>query len=609
MSGIVGIFRRDGARVERPLLQSLADSLIFRGPDGVEVWADGPAGLGHAMLRTARESRNERQPANRDGQLWIVADARLDCRAELSEALEGAGFKCNASAPAPELLLHAYAAWEEECVHRLRGDFAFVIWDARKRELFCARDHFGIKPFFYTVRDDFFLFSNTLQCLRLHPAVSNELNEAAIADFLLFGLNEDVSTTTFRDIQRLPAAHFLRVSSREIRVERYWSAPIDGRIRYRRSEDYVEHFKAVLEAAVSDRLSAECTGIFLSGGLDSGSVAATARGLSRKSGETLDLRAYTTVYKSLFSDHEGEYARETANFLGIPIRFLEAGGVPPFERWGDPDFSFPEPVDDPFIAGAFEQLRTIASDCRVILSGEGPDNLMDFQMWPYAKDMLRRGDWRRFGAEMGRFLWIRPFPWKGIGQRVSRFVGLDSTAAVFPNWIAPDFARRVNIKDRWREGNRFGGAGSSPSHPLLPRGYRSLTLPHWTCIFEEGDPGSSHSPVEVRYPFLDLRVVNYLLALPPFPWFFKKGLVRRAMAGRLPEVVRNRPKTPLAIDPLVEMVRKPEAAWLDGVKLDEKMGRYVIPSAIMSIHGESNPEKAYVGIRTICMNYWLKMYA
>ena len=93
------------------------------------------------------------------------------------------------AAPDSELILHAYAAWGEACVQHLRGDFAFAIWDARRKVLFCARDHFGVKPFYYAELDGVFIFSNTLDCVRLHPDVSGELNESAVADFLLFGLH------------------------------------------------------------------------------------------------------------------------------------------------------------------------------------------------------------------------------------------------------------------------------------------------------------------------------------------------------------------------------------------------------------------------------------
>src|SRR4029077_16698630 len=194
---------------------------------------------GHAMLRTTRESLGESQPANLEGRFWIVADARLDSREELTHELQRSGRVVRASAPDSELLLHAYAAWGTPCVEHLRGDFSFAIWDARNKQLFCARDHFGIKPFYYSQKGDLFLFSNTLNCVRSHPEVSGELNDAAIGDFLLFGLNYDNATTTFRDIQRLPPAHTLTVSRNGLEIRRYWTPPIDGRIRYRDPAEYV----------------------------------------------------------------------------------------------------------------------------------------------------------------------------------------------------------------------------------------------------------------------------------------------------------------------------------------------------------------------------------
>ncbi len=316
------MYDRSGAPVDRALLQDLAHFLSYCGPDARDTWSHGPVGLGHTMLRTTRASQTERQPASLGGRVWITADARIDCRDELQgKLIEREGGKLSGPiATDSDLILRSYAAWGADCVQHLRGDFAFAIWDAQRKLLFCARDHFGIKPFYYSELGDLFLFSNVLDCLRQHPEVSSELNDAAIGDFLLFGLNCDVATTTFRDIRRLPPAHCMTVSSEGLRIHRYWSAPTEGRIRYQRAEDYVEHFQILLQAAVSDRIAPDRTGILLSGGLDSGTVAATARELSTCPGSAKDLRAYTVVYDSLFHDEEGTYAQQTANFLKIPIR-------------------------------------------------------------------------------------------------------------------------------------------------------------------------------------------------------------------------------------------------------------------------------------------------
>ena len=603
MSGIVGILRRDGGLVQRSLIESLTHALAFRGPDAGEVWAAGSVGFGHAMLRTTGESLGERQPASLDGRFWITADARIDCRAELETKLLSAGRKCRRGAPDSELILHAYAAWGEKCVEHLRGDFAFAIWDARERTLFCARDHFGLKPFYYADLGESFFFSNTLSCLRLLPEISEDLNEAAIADFLLFGTNYDLGTTAFLDIRRLPPAHFLEVSPHRLRLERYWSPPVDGRIRYRHGDEYVEHFQVLLQAAVADRLRTSRAGILLSGGIDSSTVAATARGLAASSGGVSDLRAYTITYEALLPDRDGEHARTVADFLRIPIRYLPLDGLQLFERWADPEMTWPEPVEDPFFAGLFDQMRMIAQDCRVALSGEGIDNLMIFEMWAYARHLLQKHEWRRVAIDSVRYLRARSSVWPGIKRRVRAMIQSDFAGRVFPFWIAPDFAKSLNLKERWRECNIVR---ASPPHPIVPAAHASLLLPQWSQLFELENAGVTQYPVEVRYPFLDLRIVNYILALPPFPWSFEKTLVRQAMHGHLPEKIRLRKKTPLAGDPLVEKLRQPDAAWLDDSRWSDEIDRYIDRTALPRLTGESNSASVRVDIRALCLNFWLQ---
>ncbi|HXN27026.1 MAG TPA: asparagine synthase-related protein [Candidatus Acidoferrales bacterium] len=601
MSGIVGIYDRSGAPVDRGLLQAFAHFLAQRGPDGRDTWSHGAIGLGHTMLRSTRESQIERQPASLDGQLWITADARIDCREELEKKLEQQGRgAAGRTRTDSDLILCAYASWGADCVQHLRGDFAFAIWDARKKLLFCARDHFGVKPFYYSDLGERFLFSNTLDCLRQHPDVSDDLNDAAIGDFLLFGVNCDAATTTFRDIRRLPAAHAMTVNSEGLRIQRYWSAPTEGRIRYRRTQDYVEHFQILLQAAVADRTRVERAGILLSGGLDSATIATTARELA---GSTLDLRAYTVVYESLIPDQDGKHARAVAEFLRIPLQCIPMDRLQPFERWNDPEVRSPEPVDDPFFAGLFDQFRAIAADCRVVLSGEGPDNLMHFQMWPFTRDLVRNQEWGNLIRETSRYLWLRPSVVPGLKRRMQGLFGKDPTAPVYPRWLVPEFARRLNLKDRAREWSELPAARP---HPLLPKAHASLSLPHWSAMFEHENAGVTGYPVEVRHPFLDLRVVNFLLALPPFPLFFEKQLLREVVAGRLPENVRTRRKTPLAGSPLLTHLRQTQTGWMDKMAWDAQMDSYVNKSEVAEFRSKTNSEQAHSDVRPLCLNFWLQ---
>lgn len=603
MSGIVGISHRDGAPVDPRLLQGLTRFLTYRGPDGLDTWTDANVGLGCAMLRTTHESATAHQPAHLDGRFYIVADARLDARAELLAELESAGHKVPRLTPEPELLLHAYDAWGPQCLDHLIGDFSFAIWDRLQKVLFCARDHLGVKPFYFAELGDLFLFSNTLDCVRFHPAVREELNETAVADFLLFGLNCDNAATTFRDVRRLPPAHSLIVSADGLRVRRYWTAPTDGRIRHHNAGDTIEHFQFLLKNAIADRLRTDHAGILLSGGLDSASIAALAREISGAATNGNGLRAYTVVYDSLISDHEGGFARKTAEFLEIPSRRLPMDHLKPFEGWDTAQMRWPEPVDDPFFAGIFDQFQMIAADSRVVLSGEGSDNLMNFEMWPYTKDLFHRREWRTFFSEVPMYLWLRPSPWPGIRRRVKGIFGLDPTAPEFPRWIAPEFASRLDLRSRWR---RLGEDGLSAGHPVRPGAHASLALPQWSNLFEHENAGVTRHPVEVRHPFLDLRIVNFLLALPPFPWFYEKMLLREAMAGRLPEKVRLRPKTPLAGDPLVQHLQKRGMDWVDDIHWNPKMEQYINRSALQRLAGQKISEQADMLVRPICLNFWLQ---
>jgi len=606
VSGIAGIFARNGGSVSRSLLQEMTDFQEYRGPDAQGMWYGGICGLSHTLLRTTRASENERQPATLDG-LRITADVRLDSRDELKAEIEATGCIVPADCADCDLVLHAYACWGERCVERLRGEFAFAIWDSRRETLFCARDHFGIKPFYYGECDGKFIFSNTLDCVRLHPGISDRLNEAAVGDFLLFGVNWNPATTTWRDVQRLPAAHCLTLSATAAvggaKIARYWSAPTDGCVRYQRAEDYVEHFREVFRNAAGERLSPECTGIFLSGGMDSSSIAAMAREICDARGGSMQLRAYTVISKSA-GDSDTPCARKVAQHLRIPMHSMNFDDLRPFEGWDDTERRFPEPAGDPLGMGLFEEFEAVAKDCRVVLNGEGSDNLMHFQMWPYARHLARSGEWKRFCGEGVEYLRVRPFPRRGIRYRLRRFIGKeDSGTPAVPQWIQADFAKRTGLDCRIREGGRIDLP--ERAHPLFPKAHASMGLPLWSRLFEMGDSGVTRCPVETRFPFLDLRVVKYLLALPPFPWAFQKRVLRDAMRGRLPDSIVRRPKTPLDEDPSALAIRGDEIRWIEQDDAGSEISQFIDQTKLQEAVRKGTADELGVG-HALCLKFWLR---
>src|SRR5262249_31973824 len=143
-------------------------------------------------------------------------------------------------------------------------------------------------------------------------------------------------------------------------------------------------------------------------------------------------------------------------------------------------------------------------------------------------------------------------------------------------------------------------------HPIHPKAHASLSLPQWTHMFEQENGGVPHNPLEVRYPFLDLRMVNYLLALPPFPWFFEKLLLREAMAGRLPESVRTRPKTPFEANPVAEQIRRTGTEQFKKTLWDPEAERYIDRSALVVPHDKMNSDETTTNLRPYSLNVWLR---
>jgi asparagine synthase (glutamine-hydrolysing) len=183
-------------------------------------------------------------------------------------------------------------------------------------------------------------------------------------------------------------------------------------------------------------------------------------------------------------------------------------------------------------------------------------------------------------------------------------LGKASGSDPFPPWIAPDFARRLNLNDRWRESCELRMPAAP--HAVRPKAHASLALPHWTSMFENENAGVTRYPVEVRYPFLDLRLVDYLLAIPPFPWVFQKRLLREAMAGKLPESILTRRKTPFRANPLLAHFQRYDVNWVNHTPLSRELERYINRSTLLMLHGNMNPEQVILGSRPHCLNFWLQ---
>jgi len=573
MSGIVGIVNLDRAPVDQRLLERMTEFMTFRGPDAQEVWSEGHVGFGHTLLKITDNTEPERQPFTLDGRVWIIADARVDARRDLIVKLQSKGHEdLKADATDVELIVRAYHVWGEQCVEHLLGDFAFAIWDSRRKTLFLARDHLGVKPLFYAHVGQSIIFSNTLESIRHHPDVSRKLNDLAIADFLLFGVNQELGTTCFADIRRLPPAHCGNWSKTGTTVRRFWTMPVDEPQYFSDPDDYTERFRELVRAAVSDRLRTKHVGVFMSGGLDSTTLAFTAVEIMRKRSTPSVPIAFTTVLDGIVDNNEAAFVAMVAKKLQIPVHYHRMQ----FGYLDDKLESTPEPVGDP-LAMQWErrQFSWISSQARMCLYGEGPDNALSYEWRPHLSYLIAQRRLLRLAHDLvfhmlaHRRIPLLPTVFRNLRKK-PEVIGL---TLHYPTWFETSFESHLDLRGRWNQ--YMDKRIDLTVHPVHPKAYESFIGPLWAPLFEGFDAANTSAPLVVSHPYVDLRLLRYLLSVPVLPWCRSKYLVRRAMRGALPAAVLQRPKSPLTSDPAWEWARQaalpplhPSAALATYVRTD-----------------------------------------
>ena len=553
------------------LLDAVRSTLQLRGPEGNAVWEDDAISLLHAGVTAG--GRASIPLCELDGRV-VVFDGRLDAREDLARGLRSRGREVVASSDDAELIAHAFAIWETSAPEHLVGDFSFLVWDRRTRELTCVRDRFGVRPMYHALSGATLLVSNDLTTLLAVDGLADRLNDSAIADFLLFSGNQDLSTTTFASIHRVPPAHSMIVSqSGQIRFERYWSLPVTKEPRRVSASDAVEEFQSLFQAAVKDRAQGQAVVISLSGGLDSTSVAAAT-----VSADASGIHAVTAGYERMFVDEERHYAAKAATSLGISWEFLAADQYTLFERWSDPRCRGLEPTDTPMRAAFIDLMARLAVHSRVLLTGQAGDSVL-YTSHGYFVDLLRRGRVLRAAMEAASYaLTRRRRPPLLLRSQALRGLRLRSDQPSFPTWIRGDFARTQDLRARW---GSFWAWRRRSLHPWRPEAALFTQQSMWPNAFESYDFAWTGSHLELTVPFLDTRLVEFLFTLPPMPHFADKDILRHAMKGRLPEKVRTRVKAPLAADPVQLLFRREDPRRWEGRQ--GSIDPYVDPRILQSV--------------------------
>jgi asparagine synthase (glutamine-hydrolysing) len=602
MSGIAGSFRIDGHAADRQQVRLMAESMAHRGPDGSAVWCDGPVGLAHLMLRTTPESLHESQPlVGRGGAAVLTADARIDNRDELLRQL--VLLPAGALVTDADLIMAAWERWGQECVDHLIGDFVFAIWDVRTHQLFCARDHLGVKPLFFTeVPGRLIAFASEIKALLALSQVPERLNEVRLGDYLGNQGRTDTAITAFDGILRLPPASTLVATRDGTAIRRYWRPTLPPPQPVRTDAEYAGEFRRLFTEAVRCRVrSAFPVASEFSGGLDSTYVTCVARDLMRDGDQAL--HSISLVFDVTPECDERPYINTV----------LEQGGMTPHLIAGDgsgPLSHLPEIfeyLDDGFTGGnhhmIWECCRTARDvGARVLLDGVDGDTVVWHGLERFA-ELAHAGDWKTFAHEMraaeavmrrtqdkqsfhevlgdpAKLLKSYAFPvvreLAESGQAMAllrallgmrrhlpiRFLNLlklygrrlvaakrgrlTPTVEEGPSTthLDPDFVARCGLEQRF-------AATPMPKESTARGAQRALLESDvFAHSFEVLDHYAAAHGLELRHPFMDKRLVEFCLGLPTAQSLangLTRVVMRNAMDATVPDMIRLRPgKTTMA---------------------------------------------------------------
>ena len=359
MCGITGFV---GQRAEmQQILQEMMDLIAHRGPDGQGQFVEGPAALGQRRLSIIDLEGGKQPMFNEDENLVVVFNGEIYNFQELSEELKAAGHTF-ATRSDTEVLLHGYEQWGKELLPRLRGMFAFAIWDRRLQTLFCARDHFGIKPlYYYQAEDGTLLFGSEIKSFLAHPSFKKELNRDQLELYLSYQYSPG-ENTFFKGVKKLLPAHWMEWNAGKLTVERYWQpefTPEDSRTL----EEWEQEISDAMKESVQAHKIADVeVGSFLSSGVDSSYMAALAN---------VD-KTFTVGFADKQYD-ETTYAQEFSKVIGVK-NF--AYRITPEEYWENLpkiQYHMDEPLADAASVALFFVNREAAKQVKVCLSGEGAD--------------------------------------------------------------------------------------------------------------------------------------------------------------------------------------------------------------------------------------------
>ncbi|HYR88918.1 MAG TPA: asparagine synthase (glutamine-hydrolyzing) [Terriglobia bacterium] len=560
MCGICGVAYSDNEKlVDRGVLERMRDTLTHRGPDDAGLHIDGAVGLGSRRLSIIDLPGGHQPIANEDGSIWIVFNGEIYNYLELRRDYLASRFRFSTDSDT-EVILHLYELFGEDCVHYLNGMFAFAIWDRNKRKLFLARDRFGIKPLYYTVQNNSFIFGSEIKSVLSHPNVSVAVNPKGIDQFITYGYVH-TPDTLFSNIYKLPEGHTLTWRSGKMVMRGYWD--LDFRpVKQFSEEQHAERVADLLQDSVRLRLRSDVpSGLFLSGGIDSTVVVGLA---ARNAG---NLKTFSIGFDTGKEFNELAYARVAAKKFGTDHHEVVLTQKDFLELFPLFVSHMEEPVTDAAAIPLYCLSMFASRHVKVVLGGEGSDEL--FAGYPIYHYMNLIEQYRRIPDRLRKILFNRLIVGMWGSKKMDKYVYLSGLpiqrrylnvnlydVRLREDIYRPDFRRSLAdfdpvdvVQDNYRR---------TEGWDLLSR-LMYLDIKTWlpNDILAKADRMSMAASIELRSPFLDYRLAEYAASVPSN---FKlrlgqtKYILRRTFRDLVPKEILRRPKMGFPV-PLANMFR------------------------------------------------------
>jgi asparagine synthase (glutamine-hydrolysing) len=625
MSGIGGIFYRNKQPLNSDILTSMSSVLSHRGLDGTTNLSESNIGLFHCMLHDTPESLLEKLPSrNSDKNLIITWHGRIDNR----EALKSqTGWRTPLSETTDsDLILAAFEKWGCNCTSHLLGDFSFAIWDISSQKMFCARDHMGIKPFYYILNDSIFAFASEIKSLLTLPEAIVTINNERVADYLTC-IVSDTKSTFYNEIVRLPPGHSLEISHFKSHSSCYWS-PKPGKYSFKNESEYEERFYSIFADSVRCRLRTTFpTGSLLSGGIDSSSIVCLAAGPLQQF-TPAPLHTFSGVFDEIVKCDEKKYFVSIHKKYPTIPHFIHADRI-------HPGFAFDQVLqteDEPFFGPHFFMLKTIMqlaqnSGVRILLDGHDGDSAVSHGNGIFT-ELLLSGKWFHLLQECYAI---------GNSPSVKRtlkffltvcwecFIYSTSNAMRLPLHkkqcnklllrLNPLFTNRTDIKKRLAT---TLSERSLTGRKELERHKRSITQPLHPYLLEFLERQGMQHNLICRYPFFDKRLIEFCLAIPPElkrSSGYNRRILRNSLRKILPINIRKRKSKTDFSDNLKHCFSTLGHTWLESNidKVSEQIYNYISKSELeKSFNSFSNrPDKTSATeidymLRCISLAQWFR---